>query len=57
MDDITESALIKENTSKKNNKTRRNKNKNLNTTNLVSAIFFHHQKIIYSSFLSPMKIC
>ena len=42
MDDITESVLIKENTSKKNNKTRRNKNKNLNTTNLVSAIFFHH---------------
>ena len=39
-----ESVLKKVNTSKKNNNTHRNKNKNLNTTNLVSAIFFYHRK-------------
>ena len=43
-DEIIESVLKKENTSKKNNNPHRNKNKNLNTTNLVSAIFFYHRK-------------
>ena len=43
-DEILESPLKKENTSKKNNNTHRNKNKNLNTTNLVSSIFFYHRK-------------
>ena len=41
-DEIIENVLKKENTSKKNNNPHRNKNKNLNTTNLVSAIFFYH---------------
>ena len=39
-----EIVLRKENTINKNNNTYRNKNKNLNTTNLVSAIFFYHRK-------------
>ena len=38
-DEIIESVLKKGNTSKKNYNTHRNKNKNLNTANLVSAIF------------------
>ena len=41
---MIESALKKKKTSKKTNNTHRNKNKNLNTTNLVSFIFFYHRK-------------
>ena len=41
-DEIIESVLKEENTSKKNNNAYRNKNKN--TANLVSSIFFYHRK-------------
>ena len=41
---MIESVLKKENTIKKNINTHRNKNKNLNATNLVSAMFFYHRK-------------
>ena len=43
-EEIIESGLKKENTSTKSNNTYRNKNKSLNTTNLVSAILFYHRK-------------
>ena len=39
-----ESVVKKENTSKKNNNTHRNKDKKLNTANLVFSIFFYHRK-------------
>ena len=39
-----ESVLKKEYTSKKNNNTHRNKDKKLNTANLVFSIFFYHRK-------------
>ena len=52
-DEIIESPLKKENTSKENNNTHRNKKKSLNTTNLVSSIFFTVEKFLCSSFLLP----
>ena len=59
--EIIESPLKKENTRKKNNNThthkKKNLNKNLNTNNLVSSIFFYHQKILLLFFSVPMKIC
>ena len=55
--EIIESVLKEENTSKENNNTHRIKNKNLNTTNPVSSIFFYHQKILDSLFLLLIKIC
>ena len=45
-----------ENTSQKNNNTHRNKNKKLNTTNLVSSIDFYHRKISLLFFFIPIKI-
>ena len=51
-DEIIESPLKKESTSKKNNNTHRNKKKNLNTTNLMSFIFFTVKKFLYSSFVA-----
>ena len=43
------------NTCQENNNTHRNKNKKLNT-NLVSSIFFYHQKVSLLFFFIPIKI-
>ena len=52
MDEIIERPL------KKNNKnTYKNKKESLNTTNLVSSIFFYRRKISLLFFSAPMKIC
>ena len=56
-DEIIESPLKKENTSKKNKNTHINKKKNLNTTNLVSSALFYRQKISLFFFSALMKIC
>ena len=55
MDEIIESPL-KKNTSKKNKNTYRNKKESLNTTNLVSSIFFYSRKIYLLFFSVPIKI-
>ena len=45
-----------ENTSHKNNNTHWNKDKKLNTTNLVPPIFFYRQKVSLLFFFIPIKI-
>ena len=56
IDETLKSPLKIENTSQKNNSTHRNKNKKLNTTNLVSSIFFYHRKVSLLLFFTPIKI-
>ena len=41
----------------KNKNAHRSKNENLNTTNLVSSMFFYHRKIYLLFFSVPTKIC
>ena len=47
--------LKKENTSNKINSIQTNKKNNLNTNNLMTSIFFYHQKIFLIFFSAPMK--
>ena len=53
--EIIESPLKKENTSKKKNNTHMIKDKNLNTTNFMSSIFFYHRKVSLLFFFFSIK--
>ena len=54
--EILESALKKENTSKKKKHPQKQKEKDLNTSNLVSSILFYHWKFSLLFFFIPIKI-